>query len=121
MMAKKPYVPQVHPVASRLVAEWQAVREEIKAIDRTSHPDIIDRHGRAWVWRWDDSYGSQYAHCGSLVSADRIDGVPELAGAGTLDNPNYDLCAVCLGGRVRNITPCDVLWKCSHAVCALLR
>jgi hypothetical protein len=118
MPKKNPYVPKRHQVASQIVAEWQAVREEIRTLDRAHHPDIIDRHGRAWVWRWDDSYGSQYAHCGSLVSSDRIGGVSQLAGAGTLNNQNYDLCAVCLDGRTRNITPCKPEWKCTHRVCA---
>lgn len=109
-----------HPVASRLVADWLATREAIKQIDRETHPDATDALGRVWVWRWDDAYGSQYYHCGRLVEIERIDSVG-VATQAMLDNQNYDLCPTCIDGRKRNITPCDPLWKCSHAVCAAMR
>lgn len=107
-------------VVSRLVAEWREVREEIKQLGSKMHPDIVDRFGRTWVWKWDDEQGCNYVHCGRLVPAEWIEGIGTATRA-MLDNPNYDLCPTCIDGRKRNITPCDPLWKCSHAVCAEMR
>lgn len=98
-----------------LVSEWQAARAELAELERAEHPDITDRFGRVWTW-WK---GDLYRHCGLafprhfLTEEGRI-GLPTKV---ALDNQNYDLCAICLDGRERNITACKPEWNCTHKAC----
>lgn len=117
MSKRNEYIPKPHPVTTGLLKEWLTVRAEIAELDRQMHPDITDEMGRVWTWRWDDSYGSHYKHCGRLVPAEMI---PQMGTAteAMLGNQNYDLCEVCLDGRPRTVTPCKPEWNCKHRVCA---
>ncbi|AKZ59221.1 hypothetical protein SAM23877_6176 [Streptomyces ambofaciens ATCC 23877] len=99
---------------SKLVGKWVAARAELAEIERAEHPDIVDRHGRTWTWF---GRGDLYRHCGNAAPASMIDQFgrrPQVI----LDNPNYDLCDVCIDGRVRNAPVCKPEWDCSHKWCA---
>lgn len=110
---------RVSPV-EKLITDWLTARAEIQAIERAEHPDIIDRFGRAWRWKCKDLY----VHCGSVDTPDMID-MYALPTQFALDNPNYDLCDICIDGRDRLIRLCQPEWypdgECPHAVCARLR
>jgi len=97
---------------ARLVDARKAARAELAAIERAEHLDITDRFGRVWVRKSKDLY----VHCGCAAPAYLIDcfGLPKQS---ALDNPNYNLCDICVDGRERNITPCRPEWKCSHTAC----
>jgi hypothetical protein len=97
---------------SALIAEWTASREAVAAIERTEHPDIVDRFGRTWTWK---GRSDTYRHCGTACPVDMINdfGLPTQR---ALDNPNYDLCDVCLDGRKRNVPDCKPEWNCSHTM-----
>src|SRR5689334_4293693 len=100
--------PAVETVGN-LVASWQAVRAELHEIERSEHPDITDRFGRVWTWKSKDLY----RHCGTACDVDMI---PQfcLPSQRALDNPNYDLCEICIDGRERNAFCCKFEWNCSH-------
>lgn len=78
-----------------MLADWTALRQEIAAIERAEHPDIVDAHGRVWTWKSGDLYGH-----------DKTFGIPKdwIASAGlppeTLaENWNYwRLCSTCTAG-----------------------
>ncbi len=97
---------------TKLITEWQAARAALAAIERTEHPDITDQHGRVWTWR---GRGDLYRHCGTAAPIDMISqfGLPTQA---ALDNPNYDLCEICINGRIRNVPDCKPEWNCSHTM-----
>ncbi|MFI9123827.1 hypothetical protein ACIGW0_31300 [Streptomyces bikiniensis] len=97
-----------------LIIEWQAARAELAELERAEHPDLTDRFGRVWTWR---GRGDLYRHCGNAAPAYMIDqfGIPSQR---VLDNPNYDLCVICLAGRTRNVKKCRPEWNCSHKVCS---
>lgn len=94
-----------------LIADWQEARAALAEIERAEHPDIIDRHSRVWAWVSKDLY----RHCCTAAPADMINqfGLPT---QGALDNPNYDLCDICLNGRERNVPDCKPEWNCSHTM-----
>lgn len=76
-----------------MIAEWQNLRAQICKLEQAEHPDIVDRHGRAWTRR----AGTLYTHDDTLsLPADMIhdSGLPP---AGLADrNPNYTrLCNIC--------------------------
>jgi hypothetical protein len=78
---------------TRMIAEWLESRDELAKIERSEHPDLVDRHGRVWVWKSKDLY----THDGCLAWTEDMvmnSGLglpsPKLAG-----NPNYDLCEIC--------------------------
>jgi hypothetical protein len=98
-------------VVSELITQWRISRDELVALERAEHPDIIDRFGRVWTWKSRDLY----RHCGNAAPAYMINdfGLPAQA---ALDNPNYDLCAVCVDGRTRNLPACRPEWGCTHPV-----
>lgn len=100
------------PIA-KLTQAWLAARTELASIEAAGHPDITDRFGRVWTWRGK----SLYRHCGNAAPEHMIQdfGLPTQA---ALDNPNYDLCAICLNGRERHVKACRREWSCSHATCA---
>ena len=96
-----------------LIADWQAARAALAAVERAEHPDITDGHGRVWTWF---GRGDTYRHCGNAAPADMINqfGLPSQR---VLDNPNYgELCDICLNGRVRNVPDCKPEWNCSHVM-----
>ena len=88
-------------------------RAALVALERAEHPDVMDRFGRVWTW-WK---GDLYRHCGNAAPKHMIDGFG-LPSQTALDNPNYDLCGICLDGRDRHVTACKREWECSHATCA---
>lgn len=97
---------------NHLINRWQTTRKMLMDTERSEHPNVTDRHGRVWVWVSKDLY----RHCGNAVPKFMIDqfGLPTQR---ALDNPNYDLCSICLNGRTRNVSLCAPAWNCSHAVC----
>ncbi|MEV4939619.1 hypothetical protein [Streptomyces zaomyceticus] len=100
---------------TRLIAEWQLARSELAELERAEHPYITDRFGRVWRWK---GRGDIYVHCGSAVPKSFLDdGRMGLPAQRALDNPNYDLCGVCLDGRQRNVKVCTPEWGCSHKTC----
>ncbi|OSC76475.1 hypothetical protein B5180_01590 [Streptomyces sp. BF-3] len=98
---------------SELITQWQESRAALAELERAERRDITDRFGRVWTWR---GRGDLYRHCGNAAPAHMIAqfGRPTQA---ALDNPNYDLCDICLDGRTRNVRKCRPEWKCSHQVC----
>ncbi|MFJ4828478.1 hypothetical protein ACIP79_00845 [Streptomyces sp. NPDC088747] len=94
-----------------LIIEWQTTRTVVAEVERAEHPDIVDRHGRTWTWVSKDLY----RHCGNAAPVWMINdfGLPTQA---ALDNPNYDLCEICLNGRIRNVPDCKPEWNCSHTM-----
>lgn len=99
-------------VIEDLITSWQAARALVAEIERAEHSDITDRHGRVWTWR---GRGDTYRHCGNSAPVYMINdfGLPTQA---ALDNPNYDLCGICLSGRTRNVPDCKPEWNCSHTM-----
>jgi len=99
-------------IVGNLLADWQATRLALRAIERAEQPDIADQFGRVWTWKDKDLY----RHCGIVVPVRWIGsfGLPLQA---ALDNPNYDLCEICLAGRERHAPRCKPEWKCSHKWC----
>lgn len=97
---------------TELIVNWQDARARLLELERAEHPDIVDRHGRMWTWR---GRGDLYRHCGNAAPAHMINdfGLPTQA---ALDNPNYDLCVICINGRVRNVPDCKTEWNCSHTM-----
>lgn len=80
-------------IVGAMLDEWTALRHEIAAMERAEHLDIIDRHGRAWVWR---GRGDLYSHDQTLAIP--ADWVPEanLQPEALADNWNYwRLCSIC--------------------------
>lgn len=78
-----------------MLDEWTALRHSIAAIQRAEHPDIIDRHGRAWVWKSGDLY-SHDATLGIPVDWIKDSNLPPETLA---DNWNYHrLCTTCTAG-----------------------
>ena len=96
----------------RLLADWQTARVALKEMDRAEHPDTTDQFGRVWTWKDKDLY----RHCGIACPAYMIDGFG-LPTQRALDNPNYDLCGICIDGRERNAPRCKPEWNCSHKLC----
>ncbi|MFB7919355.1 hypothetical protein [Streptomyces sp. NPDC056061] len=96
---------------AKLIVDWQSARAELAELERAEHPDITDRHGRVWVWK----SKNLYRHCGNAAPAYMINdfGLPTQR---ALDNPNYELCDVCINGRTRNIPDCKPEWNCSHSM-----
>lgn len=97
---------------ARLLGDWRASRKALATLEAAEHPDITDRFGRVWTWR---GRGDLYRHCGTAAPADMINdfGLPT---QGALDNPNYDLCDVCVDGRTRNVPDCKPEWNCTHTM-----
>ncbi|SOE25703.1 hypothetical protein [Streptomyces sp. OK228] len=97
---------------TNLITEWQAARAALAAIERAERPDVTDRFGRVWTWF---GRSDTYRHCGTACPVDMIDsfGLPSQR---ALDNPNYDLCGICLNGRTRNVPDCKPEWNCSHTM-----
>ncbi len=97
---------------SDLVNAWYELRSELHELERLEHPDITDRLGRVWAWK----SGDLYRHCSTAAPKFMIEhfGLPKQE---ALDNPNYDLCGICLDGRERNVNACKPEWSCTHTWC----
>lgn len=76
-----------------LIDQWQALRAELRAVEATEHPDIVDGYGRAWQWKSRDLY----SHDETIATPAHLIPTFGLPLAGLAErNPNYTrLCAVC--------------------------
>ena len=77
-----------------MLAEWQALRAELRAIEEAGHPAFADKFGRVWTW-WK---GDLWHHDDTLAMP--RDMVERLAGQLPPEklrgNPNYwKLCETC--------------------------
>lgn len=92
-----------------IISKWMDACAQLAEMDRAEHADISDHYGRVWAW-WK---GEMYRHCAMAwpleFILDRSHGLPNER---VLNNPNYRLCATCLNGRERNISPCK--HDCTH-------
>jgi hypothetical protein len=76
-----------------LVAEWQALRVKLRALEEAEHPAFRDKFGREWTWTCHDCYH----HDDTLaLSRDMIDALTRLPPETLRGNPNYHrLCETC--------------------------
>lgn len=76
-----------------MLAEWQDVRAELRAIEEAEHPAFRDKWGRVWTW----VDGDLWHHDDTLaMSRDMIDRLTGLPPERLRDNPNYHrLCRIC--------------------------
>lgn len=86
----------VPDVTGALIADWQAARKALRAIEEAEHPDLTDAFGRTWRWMDGELYGhDKMAWTKAMVLAPGI-GLPSQY---ALENPNYAWCAVCKGQK----------------------
>jgi hypothetical protein len=80
-------------VVRGMLAEWHALRAELRAIEETEHPAFTDRFGRVWTW----VSGDLWHHDDTLaLPRDMIDKLTQLPPETLRDNPNYwRLCETC--------------------------
>jgi hypothetical protein len=76
-----------------MLAEWQALRAELRAIEEAEHPPFTDQFGRVWTWMSGDTWD----HDDSLaMPRDMVERLTSLPSERLRDNPNYwKLCATC--------------------------
>lgn len=76
-----------------MLAEWQALRAELRAIEEAEHPAFADKFGRLWTW----VSGDLWHHDDTLAfPRDMIDKLTRLPSERLRDNPNYwKLCETC--------------------------
>jgi hypothetical protein len=77
-----------------MLAEWQALRAELRVIEEAEHPPFTDRFGRVWTW-----FGREdtWHHDDTLaMSRDMVERLTGLPHEKLRDNPNYHkLCDIC--------------------------
>lgn len=75
-----------------MLAEWQALRAELRAIEEAEHPAVTDKFGRVWTW----VSGDLWHHDDTLaVTRDMIER-DTLPAERIRNNPNYwQLCEIC--------------------------
>ena len=80
-----------------MLAEWQALRDGLRAIEEAEHPPFTDRWGRVWTWF---GRGDTWHHDDTLAyPRDMIDALTSLPPEKLRDNPNYHrLCETCRSG-----------------------
>lgn len=76
-----------------MLAEWQALRAELRAIEEAEHPAFADKFGRVWTWVSKELWH----HDDTLaMPRDMIDALTRLPSERLRGNPNYHkLCATC--------------------------
>ena len=76
-----------------MLAEWQALRAELRAIEEAEHPAFTDQFGRVWTW-WK---GDLWHHDDTLaMPRDMVEALGGLPPERLRDNPNYwRLCEIC--------------------------
>lgn len=76
-----------------MLADWQALRAELRAIEEAEHPAFADKFGRVWTWR----KGDLWHHDDTLaLPRDMIDALTRLPSERLRGNPNYwKLCEIC--------------------------
>jgi hypothetical protein len=78
---------------NRMLADWQAARAELRAIEEAEHPAFRDRFGREWTWVSGDLWHHDDTLAYSRDMIDRLAGLPPEKLRG---NPNYHkLCEIC--------------------------
>jgi hypothetical protein len=79
-----------------MVADWQAARAELRAIEEAEHPAFRDKFGREWTWVSKDLWH----HDDTLaMPRDMIGALTRLPSEKLRDNPNYHrLCGTCRSG-----------------------
>lgn len=77
-----------------MLAEWQALRAELRAIEEAEHPPFTDRFGRTWTWF---GRGDTWHHDDTLaMPRDMVERLASLPPEKLRDNPNYwKLCEIC--------------------------
>lgn len=80
-------------VVRGMLAEWQALRRELRAIEEAEHPAFRDKFGREWTW----ASGDLWHHDDTLAfPRDMIDKLTRLPSEKLRGNPNYHrLCETC--------------------------
>jgi len=80
-------------VVRGMLAEWQALRAELRAIEEAGHPAFRDKFGREWTW----VSGNLWHHDDTLaLPRDMIDALAGLPPEKLRGNPNYwKLCGIC--------------------------
>ena len=76
------------------LADWYAVRAELRAAEEAEHPPFRDRFGREWTWF---GRGDTWHHDDTLaMPRDMAEALASLPPERLRDNPNYwKLCATC--------------------------
>lgn len=76
-----------------MVAEWRALRAELRAIEEAEHPAYRDKFGRVWTW----VSGDLWHHDDTLaMPLDMVEKITRLPPEKLRDNPNYwQLCDIC--------------------------
>lgn len=79
----------------RKIADWQAARAGLRALQEAEHPPFTDKFGREWTWVSADLWH----HDDTLaMSRGMIDALTSLPPEKLRDNPNYHkLCEICRG------------------------
>lgn len=76
-----------------LLAEWQELRAEMRALEEAEHPPFLDKFGREWTWWKGDLWHHDNT---SACTRDMIDRIATLPPERLRDNPNYHkLCGIC--------------------------
>lgn len=82
-------------VIGPMLAEWQAARTALRAIEEAEHPDVTDALGRVWTW----VNGDLYRHDSMAWPLSHVlNPAVRWPRADVLDNPNYALCQACRDG-----------------------
>jgi hypothetical protein len=76
-----------------MLAEWQALRAELRAVEEAEHPPFTDQFGRVWTWKG----GDLWTHDDTLAfPRDMIGRLTGRPSESLRDNPNYwRLCDIC--------------------------
>lgn len=76
-----------------MLAEWKALRAELRAVEEAEHPAFTDRFGRVWTW----VSGDLWHHDDTLaMPRDMIGKLAKLPPERLRANPNYwRLCETC--------------------------
>jgi hypothetical protein len=80
-------------VVNGMLADWYAVRAELRAIEEAEHPAFRDKFGREWTW----VSGDLWHHDDTLaLTRDMIGALTRLPPEKLRGNPNYHrLCETC--------------------------
>jgi len=103
-----------------LVAEWQALRAELRAIEEAEHPAVTDKFGRVWTWTCHDCYH----HDNTLaLTRDMIDALAGLPPEKLRGNPTTGSCArpAVAGGPTPRPSPRAVCCVAGGTTCGMAR
>jgi hypothetical protein len=80
-------------VVHQKIADWQAARAGLRALEEAEHPPFTDKFGRVWTW----VSGDLWHHDDTLaMPRDMIDRLTSLPPEKLRANPNYHkLCEIC--------------------------